>query len=64
MMRRATINEPRMVDTTVVGRTRMNLPAVPGSAINGKNAKTSVAVQPSMAMKICLVPANAALVRS
>ena len=64
MMKSAMSSEPMMVATTAVGRTRMNLPAVPGSAISGKKAKTSVAVQPSTAMKICLVPAMAARVRS
>ena len=49
--------------TTVSGSTRMNLPAVPGSAINGRKAKMSVAVQPRMATKICFVPASAAAVR-
>ena len=64
MMKSAISSEPTMVATTAVGSTRMNLPAAPGSAMSGRNANTSVAVQPRMAMKICRVPAIAARVRS
>jgi hypothetical protein len=45
-------SEPTMVATTAVGITRMNLPGLPGSAISGRNAKISVAVQPRIATKI------------
>ncbi len=63
MMKSATSSEPMMVRTTVVGRTLMNLPAVPGSANKGTNAKISVAVQPRMATMIWRVPAMAASTR-
>ena len=49
-----------MAEMTVTGSTRMNLPGPPGSAISGRNAKISVAVQPRIATKICRVPASAA----
>ena len=52
-----------MVATTAIGSTRMNLPAVPGSASNGRNAKISVAVHPRMATKIWRVPSSAACMR-
>jgi hypothetical protein len=39
---------------------RMNIPAVPGRARSGRNAKRSVAVQPSTAYVISRVPAIAA----
>ena len=52
MMNSASSSEPMMVETTAMGSTRMNLPAVPGSASNGRNAKMSVAVQPRIATKI------------
>ena len=42
-------SEPTMVVTTVMGSTRMNLPALPGSASSGRKAKISVAVQPRIA---------------
>jgi len=64
MISKATSSEPRMVATTVVGSTRMNFPAVPGSAISGRNANTSVAVHPRIATTIWRVPASAAAVRS
>ena len=60
MMNSASSSEPMMVATTAIGSTRMNLPAVPGSASSGRNAKISVAVQPRMATKICRVPSSAA----
>ena len=41
----------------------MNLPAVPGRASKGRNAKIRVAVQPRMATKICRVPSSAACTR-
>ena len=63
MMNSASSSEPMMVATTAMGSTRMNLPAVPGSASKGRNAKISVAVQPRMATKICRVPASAACTR-
>ena len=64
MMKSAIRSEPMMVATTALGSTRMNLPAVPGKAISGRKANTSVAVQPRIATKICRVPAIAARVRS
>ena len=63
MMNSAMSSEPTIVAITVIGSTRMNLPAVPGSAISGRKAKISVAVQPRIATKICRVPASAAFVR-
>ena len=63
MMNSASNSEPMMVATTAMGSTRMNLPAVPGSASSGRNANISVAVQPRMATKICRVPASAACTR-
>ncbi len=52
-----------MLETTAIGSTRMNLPAVPGRASSGRNANTSAAVQPRMATKIWRVPAIAAWAR-
>ena len=63
MNSKATSSEPMTVAMTVMGNTRMNLPGVPGSNASGRNANTSVAVQPMMASAICRVPAMAACVR-
>ena len=60
MMNSAMNSEPTIAATMVTGSTRMNLPGPPGSAISGRNAKISVAVQPMMATKIWRVPASAA----
>ncbi len=60
MMNSAISSEPTIVATTAEGSTRMNLPALPGSASSGRKAKISVAVQPRIAAKICCVPASAA----
>ena len=63
MTNSAISSEPITVATTAEGSTRMNLPAVPGSTISGRNANTSTAVQPTMATKIWRVPAMAACTR-
>jgi hypothetical protein len=63
MKNNATNSEPSTVEMMVMGSTRMNMPGMPGSTASGKNASTSVAVQPRMASRICLVPRMAASVR-
>lgn len=55
-----TKSEAKMVNTTAIGMLRMNCPGPPGRNNSGKNAKISVAVQPSTATPICRVPSIAA----
>ena len=52
--------ELQSVEITASGNPRVNLPAPPGNAVNGRKAKISTAVQPITAITICCVPASAA----
>ena len=55
-----TSSDAPIVKTTATGMHRMNCPAVPGSARSGRNANSSVAVQPSTLTVICRVARTAA----
>ncbi len=56
----ATNNDARTVYRTAAGNDRMNLPAPSGRNSSGRNANSSVAVQPSTASAIWSVAAIAA----
>ena len=52
--------EAKMVMVTANGKLRINWPEASGKKLRGKNAKTSVTVQPMTASVICLVALMAA----
>ena len=63
MIVRATRSDAPTVASTAVGSTRMNLPELPETIISGRKANMMVAVQPTIAWKICRVASSAACMR-
>ena len=59
----ATRSDAPTVTSTAVGSTRMNWPDVPPIIISGRKANMIVAVQPTIASKICRVARIAACMR-
>lgn len=59
-MVRETSMEAKIVIVTAMGRLRIKSPDASGRKLSGKNARTSVTVQPMTAKVICLLALTAA----